>query len=123
LLPQFQPETLHYFADGMYLRWVFRPKGALVVGKVHKKQHFYLVIQGAVEVAGGPNGPVRLVAPALVISEPGTKRAVYALEDTVCITVHRTNATDIDEIEAELVEDDPKSMYLSGNRLPALESP
>lgn len=120
-LPQFIPETDHYFCEGMYLRWVFRPAGTLVIGKVHKKRHFYLVIQGAVEVAGGPDGPKRMTAPALVISEPGTKRAVYALEDSVCITIHRTDETDMAAIEAELVEDDPKSMYGPGNTLKQLE--
>jgi len=120
-MEQYQPETTHYFADGMYLRWVFRKAGTLVIGKVHKKQHFYLVIQGEIEIAGGPDGPKRMKAPAIVVSEPGTKRAVYALQDTVCITIHRTDKTDIEEIEKELVEDDPNSMYLAGNTLRALE--
>lgn len=120
-LPQLIVDTHHYFADGLYLRWVFRPKGTITIGKVHKKQHFYLVIQGAVEVAGGPNGPQRMVAPALIVSEPGTKRAVYALEDSVCITVHRTDQTEMSAIEDELVEDDPNSMYGPGNVLKALE--
>ena len=119
--PQLELDTKHYFADGMYCRWVFRPKGALVVGKVHKKQHFYIVISGEVEVAGGPDGPKRMKAPCIVVSEPGTKRAVLALEDSVCITVHRTEYTDIEDIENDLVEDDPNSMYLPGNRLRSLE--
>src|ERR1700675_934937 len=96
-MPQYQPETHHYFADGMYCRWVFRHKGTLVIGKVHKKEHFYMVLQGSVEVAGGPDGPVNLTAPAIVVSQPGTKRAVMALEDSVCVTVHRTPFTGIDE--------------------------
>jgi hypothetical protein len=120
-LPQLAVETQHYFADGLYCRWVFRRAGTLTIGKVHKKQHFYLVIQGCVEVAGGPDGPVRLTAPALVVSEPGTKRAVYALEDSVCITVHHSHLTDIEALEDELVEHDPRSMYGPGNTLKALE--
>lgn len=120
-LPQLTVDTQHYFAAGLYCRWVFRRAGTLTIGKVHKKQHFYLVIQGCVEVAGGPNGTVRLTAPALVVSEPGTKRAVYAVEDSVCITVHHSDLTDIEALEAELVEDDPRSMYGPGNTLKALE--
>lgn len=121
LLPQYEPETLHHFADGMYLRWVFRKAGTVVIGKVHKKQHFYLLVQGEIEIAGGEDGPKRMVAPSLIVSEPGTKRAVFAVTDAVCVTVHRSDKTDLDELEAELVEDDPTSMYATGNRLKALE--
>lgn len=115
-MPQYEPKTEHYFADGMYCRWVFRQKGSLVIGKVHKKRHFYLVVQGEVQI-----GETRLKAPCVVVSEPGTKRAVYALEDSICVTFHRTEFTDLEEVENDLVEDDPNSMYLPGNRLKALE--
>jgi hypothetical protein len=117
-LPQLQIETLHYFADGMYLRWVFRPKGALIIGKVHKKQHFYLVISGEVEIRG--NGEIkRMKAPCVVVSEPGTKRAVYALEDSVCITIHRVSSQDLECIEREVVENDDLSLFDARNQLRA----
>ncbi len=114
--PQLPLETLHYFADGMYLRWLFRPKGTLIIGKVHKKEHFYLVIQGAVQI-----GKTIHRAPTVIVSQPGTKRAVLALEDSVCITVHRTDERDLEKIEAQLVEPDPTSAYLPGNILKAKE--
>jgi hypothetical protein len=115
-LPQLPLETLHYFADGMYLRWLYRPKGALIIGKVHKKEHFYLVIQGKVQIEREVH-----TAPAVIVSKPGTKRAVLALEDSVCITIHRTNERDLDKIEVELVEPDPASPYLPGNILKVKE--
>ena len=34
--------TKHHFADGMYIRELFRPAGTTIVGKVHKKEHFYI---------------------------------------------------------------------------------
>lgn len=114
--PQLALETKHYFADGMYLRWLFRPKGTLIVGKVHKKEHFYLVIQGCVQIEKEV-----YPAPSLLISQPGTQRAVLALEDSVCITIHRTAEKDIEKIENELVQADPGSPYLPGNALKALE--
>lgn len=115
-LPQLAVDTQHHFADGMYLRWVFRPKGATIVGKVHKREHFYLCIQGAVRVNCGDGSAFDLVAPAIVVSKPGTKRAVHALEDSVCITVHRTSETDLECIEAELLEPDDTALFDAHNR-------
>ncbi len=34
-LPQYEPKTQHYFADGMYLRTVWSPAGSVIVGKRH----------------------------------------------------------------------------------------
>ena len=113
-LPQLNLKTRHYFADGMYLREVPRPAGTTIVGKVHKREHFYIVLQGEVTIAGdGKRERVR--APAIFISKPGTKRAVYAHEDSICITVHRTDQTDLDEIERELVEDDKTALFDARN--------
>ena len=36
-------------------------------------------------------------------SLPGTKRAVYAHPDVVWTTIHLTNETDLDKIEAEVI--------------------
>jgi hypothetical protein len=118
-MPQYEPECRHYFADGMYCKEVPRPAGVLVVGKVHKKEHFYIIATGDVTITGVNESPRRLQGPLILVSKPGTKRAVYAHTDAVCITVHRTDKTDLDEIEAELVEEDPDSMYIAGNILKA----
>ena len=39
-MPQVEFKTDHYFSEGMYCRKVFRPAGTLIVGKVHKKDHY-----------------------------------------------------------------------------------
>jgi hypothetical protein len=120
-LPQVEPVTEHYFADGMYCRMVARDAGVLVVGKVHKREHFYMVVKGSVAVV--QDGAERKVyhAPAVIVSKVGTKRATLALTDAVCLTVHRTDKTDLDEIEAELIEPEPDSLFDSGNKLKFLE--
>jgi len=114
--PQAEIVTRHYFADGMYCREVARSKDTLIVGKVHKKEHFYVVLQGEVTVVGDGTRE-RIKAPRIIVSKPGTKRAVYAHEDSICMTVHRTFETDMEAIERELVEEDPHSMFLPGNIL------
>ena len=114
-MPQMELETEHYFADGMYARVIARPKDAVIVGKVHKREHFYIVMMGGVRVTTD-EGVRDVWAPAVIVSSPGTKRAVLALEDSVCMTVHRTDKTDLDEIEAELIEPDPLAMFDAWNK-------
>lgn len=115
-LPQVELETRHYFADGMYAREVFRPAGCVIVGKVHKKEHFYIVTKGRIRVTTD-DGVKEFAAPAVIVSQPGTKRAVFAMEDSVCMTVHRTMKKSLKNVEKELVEDEPYSPYGIGNVL------
>ena len=114
-LPQYEPLTEHVFHGGMYCRKVFRPAGCLIVGKVHKYEHFYFVVFGTVVVTTD-DGVQRITGPAMLCSLPGTKRAVLAETDALCMTIHRTDITTVEEAE-DLVEDDPASMFGIGNVL------
>jgi len=116
-LPQYEPETRHFFHGGMYCREVFRPAGVLIVGAVHKKEHFYLVVSGTVAITDGEGNVQEVTAPQLFLSKPGTKRAVYALTDALCVTFHATDAVSVEQAEKELVEADPNSMFSVGNRI------
>jgi mannose-6-phosphate isomerase-like protein (cupin superfamily) len=118
-MPQLRLETRHYWCDGMYCRELFRPAGTLIVGKIHKREHFYMVLKGDVTVV---TDDVRrdVTGPAILISPPGTKRAVLARTDATCVTVHRTELTDLAEIERELIEPDDTALYGPGNELLAL---
>ena len=116
-LPQYEPETKHYFHGGMYCREVFRHAGVLVVGAVHKKEHFYIIVSGTVAITDGEGNVQEVTGPHLFQSKPGTKRAVYAITDTLCMTFHAIEATTVEEAEAELVEVDPDSMYSLGNQV------
>ena len=115
-LPQAELFTSHYWADGMYARVLFRPADTLIVGRVHKREHLYIVASGEVTVVG--NGyKERIIGPRVIVSSPGTKRAVYSHTDATCITVHRTDERDLDKIEAELVEEDETAMFDARNEL------
>ena len=115
-LPQYEPETKHYFHGGMYCREVFRHAGVLVVGAVHKKEHFYLIVSGTVAITTD-DGVQEVTGPHLFSSKPGTKRAVYAVTDALCMTFHAIEAKTVEEAEAELVEAEPNSMYSLGNQV------
>ena len=113
-LPQYEPPTKHIFHGGMYCRQVWRQAGVVVVGRVHKKEHFYMVVSGTVAITTD-EGVQRITGPRMLCCTPGTKRAVYAETDALCVTFHRTDATTVEAAEAELVEEDPTSMFLPGN--------
>ena len=115
-LPQYEPLTRHHFHGGMYCREVWRDAEVLVVGKVHRKEHYYVVASGTLVITTD-EGVQRLTGPALLKSMPGTKRAVYSETASLCMTFHRTDATTVEEAEAELVEDDDASRYRAGNLL------
>lgn len=119
-LPQYEPETKHYFHGGMYCREVFRHAGILIVGKVHKKEHFYLVASGTLAITTD-DGVQEVTGPHLLCSKPGTKRAVYAHTDAVCMTFHRVESDNVENAEIELVEHDPESMFGIGNKVKVKE--
>jgi mannose-6-phosphate isomerase-like protein (cupin superfamily) len=114
-LPQYEPETTHRFHGGMYCREVWRPAGVLVVGKVHRQEHFYVIVSGTVLITTD-DGAERITGPTTLCSKPGTRRAVFAETDALCMTFHRTDATTVEAAEEELVEPE-QSGYAPGNRL------
>jgi len=115
-MPQANVVTEHYFSDGMYCRKVFRSAGTLIVGKVHKKEHFFLCAKGEI-IAWTEKGMKKLVAGDIIECKVGTKRVTLATMDSIGVTVHRTDKTDLDDIEAELIEPDEKALFDSGNNL------
>lgn len=101
-LPQLPDDTHHHFADGLYARELRIPKGAVLTGKVHRQQHLNFLIKGDITV-WTEQGMKRLRAPAIIVSQPGTKRVGYAHADCVWVTVHASKETDLGALEAELI--------------------
>ena len=103
--------TNHYFAPGVYARELLIPQGATLTGKIHKTKHLNIVSKGKIMVAS-LDGQKIIEAPYVFVSEPGTKRAGYALEDTVWVTIHVTEETDVENIEEEVIALDYKDPIL-----------
>lgn len=93
----------HVFAPGVYARTIFLPKGATLVGKIHKHRHINILSAGTVKVMTESGGIEFLSGPLTMVSEPGTKRAVYAVTNTVWTTIHPTQETDLAKIEDEVI--------------------
>lgn len=117
-MPQAELETEHYFSGGMYCRKLIRPAGTLIVGKVHKKDHFFLCAKGQI-IAWSEKGMVTLNEGDVIASKAGTKRVTLAVTDAIGITFHKTNKTNLDKIEKELIEPDEFALFDSSNKLKA----
>jgi hypothetical protein len=61
----------------------------------------------------------KLVAGDIIESKQGTKRVTLALTEAIGITCHKTDKTDLDEIEAELIEPEEMALFDSANKLKA----
>jgi quercetin dioxygenase-like cupin family protein len=92
----------HHHADGSYGREMFIAKGRVIVGKIHKHSHVNVISQGKVSVMT-EDGLQILTAPLTFVSKPGTKRVVYAHEDTIWTTIHVTEETDLEKIEEQVI--------------------
>lgn len=99
-MPQLQMQLKHHFAPGVYVRELVIPAGAVVVGKMHATEHISIMSKGRMVVVT-EEGQKTIEAPCTLVAPRGTKRAVYALEETVFINVHPnpTNETDLDKLE------------------------
>ena len=58
------------------------------------------------------NGMERLRAPATFVSPAGTKRAIYAHEDSVLVTAHGSHEKDLDALELQLIASDHDELLL-----------
>lgn len=92
----------HSFGDGLYVREIFMPKGTLIISKIHRFAHPYFVLKGKASVLT-EEGVVVIEAPYQGMTKAGTKRALYIHEDMIWTTVHATEETELDKIEAEII--------------------
>lgn len=107
-LKDYEQEELpvhHEFLSGIYMRTVFMKAGLIVVGKIHKQEHVAIISKGDAWVMT-EEGLIRVTAPFQFNSKPGARRALYILEDMVWTTVHRSDETEIDKLEEQLIAKD-----------------
>lgn len=97
-LPQAEMPLTHRFAEGLYSREIFIPKGTLLTGRIHKVEHLCIINKGDVSVLT-EDGVKRFLAPSVFVSRAGIKRVIYAHEDTTWMTVHACTEKDVEKIE------------------------
>lgn len=95
----------HLFAPGMYGRELAIPAGMVVVGKVHRHQHFTFLLSGEATI-NTDRGMERITGPHVWVSQEGAKRALATHTDCVFFTVHLNpdDTQDLAVIEARTIE-------------------
>lgn len=99
------PESMavaHHFVPGLYARELFLAAGVVIVGKLHRTRHLFVLTHGTIRIDDG-TGLQELTAPAVCETVPGIKRAILALTDAVMMTFHVTEETDLTKIEAAVI--------------------
>lgn len=97
-MPQLEMKYEHIFSDGIYARKLYIPKDAVVVGKIHKYANLNLMVKGKMQLVTDTE-VIIVEAPFEIVSPPNTKRMARALEDTIWITILRTDEINIEKIE------------------------
>lgn len=98
---------VHRFTPGLYIREILVPAGSLVTSRIHRTTHPFVISKGVISVWTKEDGVQHLRAPHTGITRPGTRRLLYAHEDTIWTTFHPTDETDVETIEAAILEPHP----------------
>ena len=94
----------HQFADQIYIRQMDLKQGHIIVGAIHNHLHAWFLMEGHVIINN--NGKIiEHIAPCYTVSNPGSQRLIYAIEDSIFVNVHKnpTNTKNIKELEKEIV--------------------
>ena len=94
----------HTFADGIYVRQMDMKAGSAVIGAIHNHLHVWFLLTGILAVAT-EKGIEEFISPCYVLAEPGSKRVIYAMEDSIFVNIHKNpeNIKDIKKLEQEIV--------------------
>jgi hypothetical protein len=111
-LPQVEIPIFHHFAPNIYMRQMEVVAGTLMVTKMHKTEHFLIVLKGSATILDS-SGLMHVQAPQVIKTQIGTKRVIYFHEDSAWLTTHPTSETDLNLIEDQLiVPDDEINQFL-----------
>lgn len=93
---------VEYHCEGVYAREINIPAGTALVGEIHLKPQINVVSKGTIRVFT-EEGVKLIQAPCTFISPAGTKRAGYAVTDTVWTVFHATESIDEETIRKEFI--------------------
>ena len=101
-LPPVDCPVEHIFGPGIYIRQVFLPAGAIVMGHAHKHESLNMVLTGRIALL--EDGVRREVAAPYVFTGSVGRKLCYVLEDCVFQNIFATKETDIGRLEEMFVE-------------------
>jgi hypothetical protein len=94
----------HSFADGIYIRQMGMKKDSVVVGAIHNHLHVWFLLTGRILVITEETEE-EFISPCYVVSTPGVKRVICAVEESIFVNIHKnpSNTQDLNKLEAEIV--------------------
>lgn len=101
----FTPSIEDYGGARLYARECSVPTGMVFTGKLHRHPHIVSLIKGRMAIVS-EDGRKVVSAPSTWAAPAGSKRAFYALEDSVLLNVHITtieDETNLDKLEEEVI--------------------
>lgn len=103
-LPQVECPVKHHFSPGLYMREIFMPADTIVIGKVHKTEHFNILMKGSCFIVNDDGSHELLQAPVTFSSQAGVQKTLYIVEDMIWMTTHVTEETNVEAIESQIIE-------------------
>lgn len=94
--------TDELLVPGAYVRSILMPKGLAVEGAAKKEKYVTILAKGAILIHEQGKTSA-YVAPCMFESQPDQKRHIEALELTVLVTVHGVSATNLADVEQEIL--------------------
>jgi quercetin dioxygenase-like cupin family protein len=97
------PQTKHFFSDGLYAKRMSLPKGYEALSHSHNYNHLSILASGSVIVRTDKSS-VEYTAPACIEIAAGVHHSITALADVVWYCVHATDAADPDSVDEVLIK-------------------
>lgn len=92
--------TVNTATEGLWSRRVYMPAGTCLITDIHAVRHQYAILTGEALVWTFETNWVKVSAPDVGITEPGTRRLFKVLQDMIFITFHpMPDAMEISEEE------------------------
>ena len=94
----------HSFADQIYVRQMSMKQNSFLVGAIHKHLHVGFLLTGHITVVT-ENSTEEYIAPCYTVSKPGSKRIIFANEESIFVNIHKnpSNTENIDELDKQIV--------------------
>ena len=90
----------HYFSDGVCIREMIAPAGAIIVGAAHKTNHLTTLVKGKMQIRIG-NESKLVEAPATFEALKDSRKIGFAYTECIVHNILPTDCKDIEEIEKE----------------------
>ena len=84
----------HRFSNGIYVREVFMPAGAFIIGHWHNEEHLNIMLCGKLNMVNEQGEHVEISAPFMTTAPAGRKMA-HIIEDTIWCNIYATEEQDI----------------------------